>query len=315
MIGVIADLTEQNVVREFFELFKTPWEFYRENRPYQVVLCASDLEFHGTASVVLCYSGKETGLDTREAIPLTQQKKNSCVLSYQGRRIPIYGESISFRHKDGGFLIDEGSGESAAYLEQSHGRALVRIGYDLFGEVRTLLKTGQPAANAGTPTLELHIALLIDLITGCGVSLKEIPPIPLGHPFIACLTHDVDHPSIRPHKWDHTAFGFLYRAVFGSLRNVLRGRLSFSNLIRNWVAALKLPLVHLHFAEDFWRDFDDRYLELETGLSSTFFVIPFKNCPGKIVDGAAPGFRAAHYDARDLANTIEKLQTSGHEIA
>ena len=29
MIGVIADPAEHNVVREFFELFKTPWEFYR----------------------------------------------------------------------------------------------------------------------------------------------------------------------------------------------------------------------------------------------------------------------------------------------
>ena len=29
MIGVIADPAEHDVVREFFELFKTPWEFYR----------------------------------------------------------------------------------------------------------------------------------------------------------------------------------------------------------------------------------------------------------------------------------------------
>src|SRR5215467_9432089 len=315
MIGVIADPADQDVVREFFELFKTPWEFYRENRGYEVVLCAGDSELHGTGSVILCYSSKETSLDSAETVSLAPCKRDFCMLSYQGKRIPIYGESITFKRRDGGFLTDEGSGESAAYLQQFEGRVLARVGYDLFREVRTLLKTGQPATNASIPTLERHITLPRDLIIGCGVPLKEIPPIPQGHSFIACLTHDVDHPSIRPHKWDHTAFGFLYRAVFGSLRNVLRGRLSFSNLIRNWVAALKLPLVHLHFAEDFWRDFDDRYLELETGLSSTFFVIPFKNCPGKIVDGAAPGFRAAHYDARDLANTIEKLQTSGHEIA
>ena len=32
MIGVIADSAEQDVVREFFELFKTPWEFYRKDR-------------------------------------------------------------------------------------------------------------------------------------------------------------------------------------------------------------------------------------------------------------------------------------------
>ena len=28
MIGVIADSADHAVVREFFELFKTPWEFF-----------------------------------------------------------------------------------------------------------------------------------------------------------------------------------------------------------------------------------------------------------------------------------------------
>jgi hypothetical protein len=36
MIGVIADPAEHGVVREFFELFKTPWEFYRRDRQYDV---------------------------------------------------------------------------------------------------------------------------------------------------------------------------------------------------------------------------------------------------------------------------------------
>ena len=115
-----------------------------------------------------------------------------------------------------------------AYLDRSGERVLARIGYDLFGEVRTLLTVGQPPANADMPALELHIAFLRDLITGCGVPLVEIPPVPDGYRFIACLTHDVDHPSIRQHKWDHTVFGFLYRAVFGSLNNVIHGRMARS---------------------------------------------------------------------------------------
>ncbi len=110
---------------------------------------------------------------------------------------------------------------------------LARIGYDLFSEVRTLLTVGQPPANANMPALELHIAFLRDLITGCGVPLVEIPPVPDGYRFIACLTHDVDHPSIRRHKWDHTMFGFLYRAIFGSLRNLIRGRMSVQDLLTN----------------------------------------------------------------------------------
>ncbi len=83
-------------------------------------------------------------------------------------------------------------------------------------------------------------------------------------------------------------FGFLYRALFGSLRNVIRGRMPVRGLLTNWAAALKLPFVHMGLAKDFWREFADRYLELENGLRSTFFVIPFKNRPGKNSHGPAP---------------------------
>ncbi len=176
------------------------------------------------------------------------------------------------------------------------------------------MTAGQPVANASVPTLELHIALLRDLITGCGVSLVEIPPVPSGYSFITCLTHDVDHPSIRQHKWDHTTAGFLFRAIFGSWRDLFRERISLRDLAKNWTAALKLPLVHLGLAKDCWQDFDDRYLEVEKGLGSTFFVIPFKNYAGKTSDGPAPSFRASAYSARDIASTIQRLQSAGCEV-
>ncbi len=76
----------------------------------------------------------------------------------------------------------------------------------------------------------------------------------------------------------------------------------------NWAAALKLPFVHLGLAKDFWREFDDRYLELEEGLRSTFFVIPFKDRPGKNVAwSGAQTFRAARYGAGDIADTIQEV--------
>ena len=55
MIGVIANPTDHNVVCEFFELFKTPWEFYRGDRQYDVLLCAGDGQFDGTANLILVY--------------------------------------------------------------------------------------------------------------------------------------------------------------------------------------------------------------------------------------------------------------------
>jgi peptidoglycan/xylan/chitin deacetylase (PgdA/CDA1 family) len=108
--------------------------------------------------------------------------------------------------------------------------------------------------------------------------------------------------------------GFLYRAVFGSLRNFIRGWIPFQSLITNWGAALSLPFIHLGLAKDFWREFDDRYLELEKGLHSTFFLIPFKGRAGKNSHGPAPRFRAARYAAQEIADTTRKLLAAGCEI-
>ena len=314
MIGVVADPSEHDVVREFFELFKTPWEFYRSDRRYEVLLSAGDDQINGAAKVVLFYAGRKMRFEDEQKIQTGPQRRGACILKYRENRIPIYGDTVRFPEKGNGILTDEDTRESAAYLERSGQGVLARIGYDLFGEVRRLLTVGQPSANASLPALELHIAFLRNLITGCGVPLVEVPPVPDGYPFIACLTHDVDNPSIRQHKWDHTMFGFLYRAVFGSLGNLLRERIRIRGLLTNWAAALKLPFVHMGLAKDFWRGFDDRYLELEKGLSSTFFVIPFKNDPGKNSSGQAPMFRAARYGAADIADTIRKLMIAGSEV-
>ena len=314
MIGVIADASERDVVREFFELFKTPWEFYQSNLQYDVLLVAGNDVVYGAAKLALIYCGRRLQFDDEQKIPRGPGENENCILLYQENRIPIYGDTVRFKETRNVILTDEKTHESAAYLDRSQKGAVARIGYDLFGEVRMLLTAGQPFANAIIPVLELHIAILRDLITGCGVPLVEVPPVPDGYPFIACLTHDVDNPSISQHKWDHTMFGFLYRAVFGSLSNFVRKRIGIRDLFTNWMAALKLPFVHLGFAKDFWRDFDDRYLELEKGLSSTFFVIPFKNDPGKSSHRQAPMFRAVRYGATDIADTIQKLMSAGSEV-
>jgi hypothetical protein len=313
MIGVIADPKEHDVVREFFELFKTPWEFYRKGEHYDALVCTGDGQFDRAAKVVVYYSGQSIQLDVEKNVKTFPQRKN-CILSYQTDRIPIYGDSLTFPEKETAFLTEKDSRSCAGFVDQSNDGVLVRVGYDLFDEVRTLLTVGQPPVNANIPALELHIALLRDLLTGCGLSVVEIPPVPSGYPFIACLTHDVDHPSVRRHRWDHTISGFLYRAVFGSLSRLIRGRISVRDLVRNCAAALKLPFVYLGLAKDFWRDFDDRYLELEKNLPSTFFVIPFKNYAGRMPHGPAPAFRAARYEAQDLAETIQKLIAGGCEV-
>src|SRR4030095_1779805 len=69
----------------------------------------------------------------------------------------------------------------------------------------------------------------------------------------------------------------------------------------------------LRLSKCFWFQFD-RYLEIEKGLGSTFFVIPVKNEPGWSVDGQAPRVRAAAYGVDDIADEVRRLRASGSEI-
>jgi hypothetical protein len=310
----MANSAQHDVVCEFFELFKTPWEFYQSDRQYEVLLGAGSGDFPtNAAKLVLIYSSGNFAFDFPGNIEIASRKRNRMLL-HRGARLPIYGDVITFRENETDILIDQESRQTAMRQYKSPDGVVVRIGYDLFGEVSSLLTEGQPAAYADIPTLDLHIALLRELIVTSGVSLVEVPPVPNGYRFIACLTHDVDHPSIVQHKWDHTVFGFLYRAIFGSLGNFFRERMTVRNLLRNWAAVLKLPLVHMGFANDFWGDFQHRYGELEEGLCSTFFVIPFKNHAGSDFGSLAPSFRASRYGARDIAGTIEKILAAGNEV-
>lgn len=312
MIGVLASDAEHPVVREFFELFKTPWEFYRNGTQYEVLICSDIRLPSNSAKLVLLYGAKQQPFDQRKGINLHSRHANT-VLSYKGSRIPIYGSCITFESSAFQTLLHESTQRPAALEISSNGQKLVRIGFDLFQEVHHLLTRGQPLAQARIPALELHITVLRDLILSCGIALIEIPPIPAGFTFIVCLTHDVDHAGIKNHKFDRTMFGFLYRALVGSVVELFSGRKSLKHVAINWMAALSLPLVHLGLAKDFWMQFD-RYVDIEKGLPSTFFVIPHKSDPGQGRDGPAPSTRATRYDVSEIRDQIGRLLTARCEI-
>ncbi len=316
MIGVVATPSQRSVVREFFELFKTPWEFYRHDGHYDVVLCAGpDGIEHSSAKLVLIYGGHELPFD---AALRRQGYSNPCgprMLVTEGMRIPVYGDSVTFAASGSGILLDEESQQAAAYSEvQTNGPIVVRIGYDLFHEVTILLTEGQPHANAGIPSLDLHISFLRNLIVRNRIPLVEIPPVPRGYRFIACLTHDVDHPSMRLHKFDHTMVGFAYRALVGSALAALRGRQGMRTVLQNWAAVLQLPFVYLGLLPDFWNQLDT-YTSLEgEGVRSSFFVIPFKHRRGAKRGELPPYRRASAYGAADIADEIRRLLADNHEI-
>jgi len=314
MIGVIAQTEEFELVREFFELFKTPWEWYRPDEPYDVVLVAGENATRRDyqAKILVLYGSQETAFDKHLSFECTTTPR-PLLLSYKNDSLPLYGKSCTIQADGVSFLEDKSSLEAVGILNQARNQRVARVGYDLFREMEALFRDGQPTEHARVPTLETHIAVLRDLIVGAGVRLIEIPPVPLGYRFIACLTHDVDHPLMRRHRWDHTMLGFLYRAIFGSLCKTFTNKMPVRRLLENWTAVVKAPLMYLGLIEDLWHRFD-RYRDIEKDAESTFFVIPFKNDPGRTLQGMAPQKRASSYGVAEIADELDILISQGSEI-
>lgn len=315
MIGVIAGDSEVAVAREFFELFKTPWEAWKSGKAYDVVLCTTgECPENLQADLVLVYSGRRLASDPADAVE-ERAADRAKSLRYKDLEIPIYGKRITFPRGDSNVLADIESGQPAIlHQAREERRRILRVGYDLFEEIRFLLNSGQPVEQAGIPALELHIEFLRDQLLAAGIAFVEIPPVPEGYRFIVCLTHDVDHPSMRRHRWDHTAAGFLYRGMIGALLSFVRGRSSVRSLIRNWIAVAKWPFVQMGLAKDLWLGFDERYREIEGRVASTYFVIPFAGTPGRGVNESTAKRRAAGYGARDIEPAIRNILKDRNEI-
>jgi len=314
VIGVVSKNDEIETVREFFQLFKTPWEPYLQDRNYDVVIVTSkDVPKNPNARLLLIYNSQRTTLDDQIGVSLRLVGRSDW-LEWDASAFPIYGEAAALDGAGHPVIRCRGEAEFAGLEVNGAGPQTGRIGYNLFEEVSFLLSRGQPAANAHIPTLDIHISLLRSLMVNSGVPFVEIPPAPHSYDFMACLSHDVDFTGIREHKFDMTIWGFLYRATFGSLFDVLRQKSTVSKLLQNWKAAFSLPFVYLGWARDFWLEFD-RFLEIEKGLHATYFFIPFKNSPGMLKRGPAPSQRGAKYDARDCTEDFRKLLDQGCEVS
>jgi hypothetical protein len=313
MIGVLAKDREVRAVHEFFELFKTPWEFYASNHDYELVMAtAEDVPEEVNARVLVVYNSRPTAIDEQFGI-VAESTQNDKWVEWQDAQWPVYGNLTTLRGAGPAIVRQRQSGETVGIKVLKAGRQTIRIGIDLFGELTFLLNQGQPPENAHVPTLDLHIALLRTIMLTSGISFIEIPPRPSGYDFMACLTHDVDFVGLRDHKFDHTMFGFIYRTFAGSLGRALRGQLSWSKCWQNWKAGLSLPLVHLGLRDDFWIEFD-RYLQIEREFGSTFFFIPFKNVPGTRNSHSAPKRRAAKYDVGEMKGQVVELARHGSEV-
>lgn len=316
MIGVLCFKRERKIVQEFFELFKTPWEFFDSKNSYDVIISTGAEVPKIETNLIVIYSSKMTQFDNLTGIT-TSRAASKYLIDQHQMSIPIYGDLVEI-HGDGLPVISTVSGSDVVAIELvRENNNIIRAGYDLFSEVAYLLIEGQPVENATFPTLDFHVSMLRTWIVSAGIPLVEIPPIPFGSSFFASLTHDVDFVGIRRHKMDHTMWGFVYRGLVGSLIEFLKRRIRFAMLFANWVAVFKLPLVFAGIADDFWDHFE-KYSEVDNGFGSTFFLIPYKNRPGENLNNIEQrrimARRAAPYDIDDIGQQVKYLIDKGFEI-
>jgi len=313
VIGVISKADQKDAVEEFFELFKTPWEFYKPGRAYEVVLATTEDVSEVDARLLLLYGAEPRNVDKLSGIVI-RSKHLGGTLSYGSVAVPIYGELATFeKNKECEPYIQTSLGIVSLRATTVNGTTTIRFGFDLIQEIKFLLTTGQPADWAQVPTLDLHIQMLKNSILAEGIPILEIPPLPSGYNFTACLTHDIDFIGIRQHLLDHTMFGFLYRSTVGAIRNVFRGRLSLRRFFDVLRSAVSLPFVYLGWAKDFWSPFA-WYLRVEKNLPATYYLIPFKRTIGDHVPGPHASRRATAYDVSDLQDWMPILQKEGCEL-
>jgi hypothetical protein len=313
LIGVIPKAGQAAVVEEFFQLFKTPWEFYRPDRDYEVVIVTADRVPEIAPPLLLIFSSDRVDADANLRVIFREQNVGGKLYYDEDVQVPIFDKLVTFADGANAQPFVTSNLGTAGILQHSSTSRLIRLGYDLFEEARFLLSVGQPSECANIPTLDLHIQMLRKWRLDAGNELMEIVPVPVGHKFIVCLTHDIDFVGIRNHKFDYSMFGFVYRATIGAFIKFCQRRLSIAQLFRNWGAVLSLPFVYAGWAKDFWEPFE-WYLEAEKGLPSTYYLIPFKRHCGDHVPGNRGYLRATAYDVSDLFRETELLREHGCEL-
>lgn len=310
MIGVVAHSTDWPVVREFFELFKTPWEPAVPGQRYRAVITATGLPDDIRADVVVAFGSEPLEVDQANDVTLIAHRPGQPV-ELAGLRTWLHRPFCTFERTTG---IDGASPGGLSYRAVFADLVWNRVGYDIFAEVHHLLTDGQGTAQASWPSLDLHVEALRRILRGNHVSFIEVEPRPSGFPFICCLTHDIDFAGMRRHGVDRTMAGFLSRASFGTVRDLVTRRRTWSEALANLGGVLSWPLVLLGLKSDPWRPFED-YSRADASRASTFFVVATRDHAGVSPRGDIEATRAVRYQADDVRNELASVAAEGREIA
>ena len=89
MIGVLSKDGEARAVKEFFELFKTPWEFYVARKSYDLVIATrEEIPEDLNARVLVIYNSRAIRFDDR--IGVVTESQGSCDwVEWDGVQFPV----------------------------------------------------------------------------------------------------------------------------------------------------------------------------------------------------------------------------------
>ena len=104
MIGVLAKSDQIGTVEEFFQLFKTPWEFYRAGRTYDVVIATVNDIPDVDARLLVIYGAEIKNSDGKDGM-VARSRHRGVSLSYHGIQLPVYGEVLTFTLPNSGLSI------------------------------------------------------------------------------------------------------------------------------------------------------------------------------------------------------------------
>src|ERR1700720_3232486 len=90
MIAVATNSEHRAAASEFFELFKTAWEFYRSGEKYDAVICCGVIPGDIRASLVLVYASNDLSFDQQHELQVLRQDRSGEMPSYRGWRLPVY---------------------------------------------------------------------------------------------------------------------------------------------------------------------------------------------------------------------------------
>src|SRR5512139_1910422 len=121
MIGVACRSEEREIVQEFFELFKTPWEFFDEGHDYEVVMASAGEMSSLRAPLVVLFGSERCTFDIQTGISI-RGGYDQAILENDGLTVPVYGGLLTFGQGGHVLLRTQTSHEPAALrLEDGEG--------------------------------------------------------------------------------------------------------------------------------------------------------------------------------------------------